>query len=123
MLPSFREYRTFSCVDERTKGGNQMDVFIARPSIDLYPGVRVTKDTVLEYNSEDLEQRVENLVFRSKTRIASDEFESVHDTTIKLKEGDILIFEDGKRGYIKPVMQFCTISEAIEDLTNIKDLG
>ena len=43
--------------------------------------------------------------------------------TIKLKEGDILIFEEEGRGYIKPVEDFVTIEEAIGDLTNIKDLG
>ena len=40
----------------------------------------------------------------------------------KLKEGDILVFEEEGRGYIKPVEEFVTIAEAIEDLTNIKDL-
>jgi hypothetical protein len=50
-------------------------------------------------------------------------FESVYDTTIDLKEGDILIFEEDGRGYIKPVEGFVTIEEAIEELKNIKDLG
>ena len=35
----------------------------------------------------------------------------------------ILVFEEEGRGYIKPVEQFVTIEEAIEELTNIKDLG
>ena len=41
----------------------------------------------------------------------------------KVKEGDVLIFEEEGRGYVKPVEPFVTIEEAIDDLTNIKDLG
>lgn len=97
--------------------------FIRKPSIDLYPGVRVDKDTVLEYKNEHVDQKLEKLVFRSETKINGDGFRSIHTTFINLKEGDVLVFEDGGRGYIKPVEQFVTIEEAIEDLTNIKDLG
>lgn len=100
-----------------------MQVFIRKPSIDLYPGIRVEKDTVLEYKNENVEQKLENLVFHSVTKVTGDSFESVYDTTIRLKEGDILVFEEEGRGYIKPVEEFVTIAEAIEDLTNIKDLG
>lgn len=97
--------------------------FIAKPSIDLYPGVRVDKYTVLEYKNERVEQKLENLEFHSVTKVNGDNFESVYDTVIHLAEGDILVFEEEGRGYIKPVEVFCTIEEAIAELTNIKDLG
>jgi hypothetical protein len=97
--------------------------FIRKPSIDLYPGVRVDKDTVLEYKNENVDQTLKNLVFRSVTKVKGDGFESKYDTTIYLNEGDILVFEEEGRGYIKPVEEFVTIEEAIEELTNIKDLG
>ena len=100
-----------------------MKVFIRKPSIDLYPGVRVEKDTVLEYKNENVEQRLENLVFRSKTMVKGEGYESQYDTTIWLKEGDVLVFEEEGRGYIKPVDSFVTIQEAIDDFTNIKDVG
>ena len=100
-----------------------MQVFIRKPSVDLYPGIRVDKDTVLEYKNENVVQTVKNLVLHSVTKIKGDGFKSKYDTTIHLKEGDILIFEDERRGYIKPVEDFVTIEKAIEDLTNIKDLG
>lgn len=100
-----------------------MQVFIRKPSIDLYPGIRVDKDTVLEYKNESVEQRLEGLVFHSVTQVKGEGFESVYNTTIHLKEGDILVFEAEGRGYIKPVEQFVTIAEAIEDFTNIKDVG
>ena len=97
--------------------------FIRKPSIELYPGVRVDKDTVLEYKSETVEQKVENLLLHSISHVKGDGYESKSETTIYLEEGDILLFEDGERGYIKPVAGFVTIEEAIDDLTNIKDLG
>lgn len=97
--------------------------FIRKPSIDLYPGIRVDKDTKLEYKNDNVDQKLENLVFHSVTKVKGESFESVYDTTIQLKEGDILVFEEEGRGYIKPVEPFVTIEEAISDLENIKDLG
>lgn len=97
--------------------------FIRRPSIELYPGVRVDKDTKLEYKTENVEQKVENLVLHSITKVKGDKYESTYDTTIELEEGDILLFEEDGRGYIKPVEPFVTIDEALDDLLCIKDFG
>lgn len=99
-----------------------MQVFIRKPNIDLLPGVRVTEDTVLEYKNKNVKQTVKDLVFHSITKVTGEGYKSKYDTTIQLKEGDVLVFEEEGRGYIKPVEEFVTISEAIEDLTNIKDL-
>lgn len=99
-----------------------MEKFIRKPSIDMLAGIRVTKDTVLEYENENVKQRLENLCFHSVTRVKGDGYESVYDTTIHLKEGDILIFEEEGRGYIKPVEEFVTVKEAIEELKCIEDL-
>lgn len=96
--------------------------FIKRPSIDLYPGVRVDKHTDLEYNGEKVHQTIKDLVLHSVTTISGDGFKSVLETTVELQEGDILIFEAEGRGYIKPVEAFTTVSEAIEDLEIIKEL-
>jgi hypothetical protein len=100
-----------------------MQNFIRKPSVDIYPGIRVDKDTVLEYKNENVKQTVKNLVFHSVTKVKGESYKSKYDTTINLKEGDILVFEEEGRGYIKPVEEFVTIAEAIDDLTNIKDLG
>lgn len=97
--------------------------FIRKPSIDLYPGVRVDKETVLEFESENVKQTVRDLVLHTVSTVHGKSYESTYDTTIYLEEGDILIFEEEGRGYIKPVEPFVTIEEAIDDLTNIKDLG
>ena len=55
-----------------------MQVFIQKPSIDLYPGVRVDKDTVLDYENENVKQHLENLIFRSWTKVKGDGYESVY---------------------------------------------
>ena len=97
--------------------------FIRKPSLDLYPGIIVTKDTVLEYKNENVKQTVKDLVFHSVTKVKGEGYRSKYDTVINLQEGDILIFEEEGRGYIKPVETFVTIEEAVEDLVNIKSLG
>jgi hypothetical protein len=100
-----------------------MQNYIRRPDIQLYPGIRVDEDTELKYKNDHVEQSVKNLVFHSVTKVKGEGFESTYDTTIHLKDGDILIFEDEGRGYIKPVEQFVSLAEAIGDLENIRDLG
>jgi hypothetical protein len=97
--------------------------FILKPNITLYPGIRVDKNTNLEFKNEHVEQRLENLVLHSVTKVNGDSYESIYDTTIRLQEGDILVFEEEGRGYIKPVEPMVTIQEAIDDFENIKDLG
>ena len=97
--------------------------FIKKPSIDLYPGIKVDKDTVLEYENKNVKQSLKDLVLHSVTTVEGEGYKSTYDTTIYLNEGDILIYEDEGRGYIKPVGGFVTIDEAIDDLTNIRGVG
>ena len=100
-----------------------MQIFIRKPDINLYPGIRITKDTELEYKNENVKQTVKDMVLHSITKVKGEGYKSTYNTTVQLKEGDVLIFESEGRGYIKPVETLVTIEEAIEDLTNIKDLG
>jgi hypothetical protein len=100
-----------------------MQLFIRKPSIDMFTGVRVDKDTKLEYKTEQVEQTVENLVLHSVTKLNGEGFESTLTTTIQLEEGDVLIYENEGRGYIKPVESFVTVAEAMEELACIKDMG
>ena len=99
-----------------------MEKFINRPSIDMYPGIKVVKSTEFEFKNENVEQTLKELVFRSITKVKGEGYESEYRTTINLKEGDVLIFEGEGRGYIKPVESFVTVSEAIEELEHIEDL-
>ena len=100
-----------------------MQRFIRKPSLDMLAGIKVTKDTELEYKNKNVKQTIKDLVLHSVTKVTGEGYKSKYDTTIQLQEGDVLIFEDEGRGYIKPVEEFVTITEALEDLENIKDLG
>ena len=99
-----------------------MQRFIRKPSLDMLAGIKVDKDTVLEYKNDNVDQTLKELVLHSITKVKGDNFESVYDTTIQLSEGDILIFEEEGRGYIKPVEEIVTVKEAIEELNCISDL-
>jgi hypothetical protein len=99
-----------------------MQKFIRKPSIDMYAGIKVDKDTKLEYKNDNVEQTIENLVFHSITKVVGENYESTYDTTIQLNEGDVLILEEEGRGYIKPVAEFVTVAEAIEELGYIVDM-
>lgn len=97
-----------------------MQKFINKPSIDMLAGIKVTKDTELEYKNDNVEQTLKDLVFKSITKVKGEGYESEYHTTIYLNEGDVLIFEEEGRGYVKPVEQFVTVGEAIEELEHIK---
>lgn len=98
-----------------------MKLFMLKPDISLYPGIQVDKDTVLEHHTENADQTLKDLVFHSVQRVKGENYEGMYDTTIQLKEGDILIFDDGK--YVKPVEKFVSIREAMEDIHSMEELG
>lgn len=97
-----------------------MEKFILKPSIDMHAGIRVTKDTEFEYKNDKVDQKLKDLVFKSIIKVTGECYESEYHTTIELKEGDILIFEEEGRGYIKPVQELVTVAEAIEELEYVK---
>ena len=99
-----------------------MKKFIKNPDITMHVGIVVDKETKLEYENENVKQIVENLMLHSVSTLKGDGYASTNHTTIYLEEGDVLIFEDGGRGYIKPVERFVTVAEAIEELECIKNL-
>lgn len=99
-----------------------MQKFISKPNIDMYGGIKVTKDTTLEYENENVKQTLKDLVFDSTTTVKGENYTSEYHTVITLNEGDVLIFEEEGRGYIKPVENFVTVAEAIEELEHIKEV-
>ena len=98
--------------------------FIKNPDVTIYKGMNVNKDTTLKYEREDgnLKQELKNLEFVQYEKRKADNFESETKTTIHMKEGMTILFEDESRGYVVPVEKFVTIGEALEDLNCIKDL-
>lgn len=97
--------------------------FIKKPNLAMYPGIVVDKTTVLEFSTDKVTQKLENLVFHSVTRVQGEGYEGSYDTTIVLKEGDILIYNGEEEGYVKPVESFVRIGNAIQEMTYIQDLG
>ena len=94
------------------------------PDVTLYAGVRVDKKTKLKFESVDgkVKQELNNLKFIQIEKREADNFESETKTTIFLKEGMVVLFENENRGYVVPVDRYVRIGEALEDLECIKDL-
>jgi hypothetical protein len=97
-----------------------MEKYICKPDITMYPGLKVEKNTELEFKNDNVVQSIKDLVLRSKTTIKGENFKSIYNTEIKLNEGDVLIFEEDGRGYVKPVEEFMTVDEIINELNCLK---
>ena len=93
------------------------------PSVEFFPGIVVDASTALEFKTECVEQKLENLVFTAVKKVRGEGYEGTYNTTIQLQEGDVLIYNGDEHGYVKPVESFGTIAEAIQQLEYIKDLG
>jgi len=98
-----------------------MQKFISKPSVDMYAGIKVTKDTAFEYENENVKQTLKDLVFDSTTTVKGENYTSTYHTVITLNEGDVLVFEEEGRGYIKPIESFVTVEEAIQELEYLKE--
>ena len=96
--------------------------FMKKPNIDMYAGIKVNKDTELTFENENVKQELKDLVLHTEMTIKGEGYESTQNTKVFLQEGDVLLFEDEDRGYIKPVETFMTVAEAIEELSCIKEV-
>ena len=97
-----------------------MRKFIMKPDITFYEGIKIDKETKLEFENEYVKQSINNLVLKTNKKEKTDKYESVFDLTINLDEGEILLFEE-KRGYFLPSLPMSTVKDAIEDLEAIKE--
>lgn len=97
-----------------------MRKFIFKPDITFYEGIKIDKETKLEFENEYVKQSINNLVLKTNKKEKTDKYESVFDLTINLDEGEILLFEE-ERGYFLPSLPMSTVKDAIEDLEAIKD--
>ena len=97
-----------------------MRKFIMKPDITFYEGIKIDKETKLEFENEYVKQSINNLVLKTNKKEKTDKYESVFDLTINLDEGEILLFEE-ERGYFLPSLPMSTVKDAIEDLEAIKE--
>lgn len=100
-----------------------MDTFILKPSVELYRGIRVNRDTDLTYETENIKQSVKDMVLRTEMTVKGECFDGVYTTNVYLEEGDVLIFESEERGYVKPTVGFVSVAEALDDIKNIQEMG
>jgi hypothetical protein len=98
--------------------------FIKCPDVTIYKGFKVDKSSTLTFTREDgkLKQELKDLEFIQYETRETEEYTSETKTTIHLKEGMVVLYEDENRGYVVPLERFVTIGEAHEDLECILDL-
>ena len=82
------------------------ELFVEQPNIDLKRGIKVTKETELTYGNAKVEQELKNLVLET---MLEDEgtngintYKSKSYLSIKLNEGDILLFDENVDGRYVP---------------------
>ncbi len=96
---------------------SKKQVYVILPDTKCYYGVKVKQKTKLEFKNDFVEQKIENLIFTSKMVQETEEFESTVHLKVNLKEGDILLLEEEKRGYFLPRdIPIGTIDEAFSEL-------
>lgn len=98
-----------------------MEKFIQDPSAEVLIGLKVEKNTKIKFKNQYVEQKIENLKLYTKQTIKGQGYKSTINTEIKLKKGDVLLFEEEQRGYIKPVENFVSINDGIEILECVKE--
>lgn len=97
------------------------EVYVPIPKPDVFYGIKVLKDTKLEFKNKFVNQRIENLVLYTDYTIENEKFKSEIKNELKLEEGDLLLLEEDSRGYFKPQdIKFGSIDEAIEEMNFIK---
>ena len=101
-----------------------MKNFIKIPDVTVYKGIVVDKKSKLSFEREDgsLRQELKNLTFTQYEKRTADNFESEIKTTIHLKKGMVVLFEDENRGYVVPYERYVPIKEAYENIGYILDL-
>lgn len=96
-------------------------VFVILPESKCYYGVKINKETKLKFKNEFVEQKIENLMLKSKIIQKTDDFESTTYLKVKLKKGDILLLEEESRGYFLPRnSSIGTIEDAYKELDFLK---
>lgn len=94
-----------------------MNYYVLRPDLTPYEGIKVTKDTKLEFKNENVEQEVKDLKLIVKSKTEAEKYSINSEMIVNLEEGEILLFEKEDRGYFLPVQPIGTVETAIKDLS------
>lgn len=105
----------------------KVEYFIVNPSVKLFGGIRVTKETTFETYNDDktVHQTLENLVLRTEVQKKS-EYNGIKMTeesvlTTEVPEGTVLVWSE-ETGYIIPNYKMVKVEEAIEALKQIDNI-
>ena len=107
-------------IPTNVKGESIMRKFVVKPDLTLYSGVLVNKDTKLEYENENVTQKLEDLTLEMTTYTKENNYEARSNLTFHLNEGDILLFDE-EVGYQVPRIPMSTLKDALGDLEAIQD--
>ena len=94
--------------------------FIRQPNISMVAGIKATKDTDIEYETENTKQTIKDLVYKSTTTTSKDNVEVTQEVTVQLNEGDIVLYPSDEQGYVVPAGKYMTVEDAIEELECVK---
>lgn len=93
-----------------------MNYYVMRPDLTPYEGIKVNKNTKIEYENERVKQSISNLKLHSEYVITTEKYTSTNILDVVLEDGEILLFENENRGYFLPRdVSICKIQDAIGD--------
>lgn len=97
-----------------------MNYYVIRPDLTPYDGIKVTKDTVIDYENENVKQTIKDLKMISIYTVRTEKYTSTNTLEINLEDGEILLFENENRGYFLPKdVPICSIKTAIGDYESL----
>lgn len=103
----------------------KFELFVEQPNTDLKTGVKVTKETDIEFTNAKVKQTLKNLVLKTTMEDEGtngiNSYKSTSNIELHLNEGDILLFHE-ERGYYMPPYPMETIDDAISDINSLSDI-
>lgn len=102
-----------------------MEKLVIKPSVKVFAGLTVKKDSVLEYSNEYVKQTLKDLVLTTEIE-RENNYQGLKTTetskiVTELKEGMRLVMSE-EEGYVISPYKMATIEEAIKDLEQIKEI-
>lgn len=103
----------------------KLELFVEQPNIDVKEGIRVTKDTALEFSNSKVKQELKDLKLETMVEEEGtngiNTYKSKSYISINLNDGDILLFDED-RGYYMPHFPMESIDEAISDIESLRGI-
>lgn len=103
----------------------KLELFVEQPNIDVKQGIRVTKDTALEFSNSKVQQELKDLKLETMVEEEGtngiNTYKSKSYISINLNDGDILLFDED-RGYYMPHFPMESIDEAISDIESLRGI-